>query len=217
MKQYLFIIKEIRKGKSVTRAFLNLRLKNEEIKGRTIDIGGGNNSEYISFMNRHDSVDFTNFDIKDGALVDFEKDKLPSEDNQYDTVIFLNVLEHIFNYQHIVNEIIRITKPGGKIIGFVPFLMWYHPDHHDFFRYTHEALKKIIQEAGGKDFEIESISRGPFTASAQMILASTPAFLRVPIYTCFHMLDSCFLKLRPTHGDKYALGYYFVLKYEYHD
>lgn len=211
MSDFAFLIKEIWGGQSVTRSFLDLRLKKETLTGTVMDIGGGKNSDYVTFMPRADGVRFTNFDIKNGASVDFEKDNLPLESDSCDTVLFLNVMEHIFNYQHIANEVVRITRPDGRLIGFVPFLMWYHADHRDFFRYTHEALEIIFTNAGAKKITIESISFGPFAASAQMVLFSVPRVLRVPIFSLAYLLDSLFLILRPQHGKRYALGYYFVL------
>lgn len=211
MSDFSFLIKEIWKGESVTRSFLNLRLGKETLVGKVMDIGGGKNSDYISFMKRKEGVDFVNFDVKTGAQVDFEKDPLPLTSDSCDTVLFLNVMEHIFNHQHIASEVVRIMKPSGQLIGFVPFLMWYHADHRDFFRYTHEALEIIFTKAGANDIKIESVSFGPFIAAAQMVTASFPRLFRVPIFSFAYLLDSIFLTFRPTHGKRYALGYYFVL------
>ncbi len=152
MKKYLFVLKEIWRGKSILRAASNFQLRDIELKGKTIDIGGGRGEKYVSFIKRSTDVEFQTFDLKNGDFVDFEKDQLPAEDNTYDSVLFLNVMEHIFNHQHIANEVMRITKPGGQMIGFVPFLMWYHPDHKDFFRYTHEAIEIICERAGARMF-----------------------------------------------------------------
>lgn len=212
MKDFIFIIKEIAKGKSVTRAYLNLRLSQDVLKGDTIDIGGGKNADYLSFMKKDGSVSFKTFDMKAGATTDFEKDQLPAIDGQFDTVLFLNVMEHIYNYQHIAKEVVRITKKEGQLIGFVPFLMWYHPDHHDYFRYTHEALEKIFTQVGATTILIEPIARGPFIAACQMALQSFPKILRVPVFLVFIFLDKIFLLLRPSHGERYALGYYFKIK-----
>jgi hypothetical protein len=121
-------------------------------------------------------------------------------------------MEHIFNHQHLANEVVRITKPGGKVIGFVPFLMWYHPDHHDYYRYTHEALEKIFAAAGASKIQIESIAYGPFTAAAQMITQSFPAVLAPAVFTLFYALDSLYLVLRPKRGKNFALGYFFILQ-----
>lgn len=210
MSQRVSIWREIWSGKSVTRAYLNQRLSNETLLGKTIDIGGGHGADYITFMQREGSVSFETFDVKAGTMVDFETDTLGAADGAYDTVLFLNVLEHIFNHQHLANEIVRIVKPGGQVIGFVPFLMWYHPDHRDYFRYTHEALQVIFTKAGAKNITIEPVARGPFTAAAQMILQSLPRLVRIPVFLPFYLLDCLFGQLRPSRRSPFALGYYFV-------
>jgi len=208
---FLFLIKEIMAGKSVTRAYLNLLLSQEILKGRTIDIGGGENSNYIDFMKFEENFSFGTLDIKSDDKLDFEKDQLPANDNEYDTVLFLNVMEHIYNYKHIMKEVIRITKPSGRVIGFVPFMMWYHPDHGDYFRFTHEALEKIIQECGSNKFSIKPVAKGPFTAAFQMICKILPKLIRIPTIIIFHALDVVYLHLQPNNGDRYALGYYFII------
>lgn len=211
MKDVTFLIKEVWQGKSVTRSFLNLHLKRETLMGEVMDIGGGKSADYVSFMKRGDHVHFVNFDIKTGAIVDFEKDSLPLVTDSCDTVLFLNVMEHIYNHQHIADEVVRIAKPGGQIIGFVPFLMWYHADHRDFFRYTHEALEIIFKKAGATQISIESVSHGPFIASLQMLSQLMPRVLNIPLLVLFYAVDSLYLKLKPTQVGRYALGYYFKL------
>jgi SAM-dependent methyltransferase len=209
MSDFTFLCKEIFKGKSVVRAYYNARLKKDTLVGSVIDVGGGKNADYISFMSRAGEVSFKTFDLKAGAKIDFEIDLLPAATGAYDTVLFLNVMEHIYNHKHILKEVYRITKPGGQLIGVVPFLMWYHPDHKDFFRYTHEALKQIFVECGITEYSIEPLARGPFTAAAQMIMQSLPIITRLPVFLFFYGLDSIFLILRPENGARYILGYYF--------
>lgn len=202
---------EVSGGKSVTRAYLNFALLKEELKGKTIDIGGGRKSSYLSFIPRKEGVTFETFDLKSGNNVNFETDTLPAVDNSYDTVLFLNVMEHIFNYQHIANEVVRITKNDGQLIGFVPFLMWYHPDHSDFFRYTDESLRKIFECAGARCTEIIPIEEGPFIASFQMFNLSLPLFLRPVFLIIFYGLDWLYFMLRRPLRNKYVLGYLFKI------
>lgn len=211
MSKFSFVIKRLWKGESVTRAYLNFRLSKDILKGKTIDIGGGKSADYISFMETSKDIDFQTFDVKFGQSIDFEKDSLPSTNNSYETVLFLNVMEHIFNYQHIANEVVRITKPGGQLIGFVPFLMWYHPDHRDFFRYTHESLELIFKKAGIIKINVESISEGPFVAMTQMVGQLLPSPLMIIFFIINYSLDKLYLKLRPNRKGIYALGYYFVI------
>jgi SAM-dependent methyltransferase len=212
MKKLAFLTKEVSKGKSILRSFLNYDLKDYELKGKTIDIGGGKNSDYIAFMKRSLDIDFLSFDIKAGASIDFEKDSLPSQNDTFDTVLFLNVMEHIFNHQHIANEVMRITKPGGQMLGYVPFLMWYHPDHKDFFRYTHEALEIIFQRAGAKSVQIIPNYCGPFIAAAQMAILSFPKIFRPFIFICSYILDEIFFAIKRTRNSRYILGYLFLCK-----
>jgi SAM-dependent methyltransferase len=212
MSRFLFTLKEVSKGKSVTRAFLNYRLSQDTLKGKTIDIGGGKNPDYLAFMKRQPGTQLVSFDIKTGATTDFEKDPLPAEDGSFDTVLFLNVMEHIFNHQHIAGEVVRIVRPQGQLIGFVPFLMWYHPDHRDFFRYTDEALERILSQAGAQQCVVEPIAHGPFTAALQMFGQLLPGFITAILFVIVYSLDSLYVKLKPIAKGRYALGYYFTVK-----
>jgi len=212
MSRFLNITKGLLEGKSITRILLNDRLKSETLIGNTIDIGGGRNADYISFMPKAEDVNFLSFDIKNGAEIDFEKDSLPSKNGAYDTVLFLNVMEHIFNYQHIANEVTRIVKPGGQLLGFVPFLMWYHPDHSDFFRYTHEALEKIFNTAGATSCKIEVVGAGPFLAAAQMVIQSFPKILRPVVFGFIYTFEKLYQLGKGKNAREYALGYYFKVE-----
>ncbi|MCB0280700.1 MAG: methyltransferase domain-containing protein [Calditrichaeota bacterium] len=207
---FWFVIRELWKSKSVTRSFLNYRLSLEKIEGYTIDLGAGKKDLYSTLIPQATGTELVSFDFKQGNQVDFETDKLPADENTYDTVLLLNVLEHIFNHAHLLKEIGRIKKPTGRLIGFVPFLMWYHPDPHDYFRYTFEALEKLHHQAGYQKITIESIHYGPFVASLQMIHTCLPRWARVIIFVAAYGLDSLFRILRPKAVTRYALGYYFV-------
>lgn len=207
--QKISIWKSIWLGHSVTRAYLNQRLVKESLAGKTIDIGGGHDADYIKFMHRNTNVTFETFDVKAGAEINFETDSLPAVNDLYDTALFLNVMEHIFNHQHLANEVVRIVKPGGQVIGFVPFLMWYHPDHRDFFRYTHEAIEIIFEKAGGKNITVEAVYFGPGAAAAHMLLQSFPRILRIPIFSIFYLFDVVYRKFRMNRANVFALGYFF--------
>jgi SAM-dependent methyltransferase len=211
MNKFSFLCKEIIKGKSVTRSFLNYRLQQESLQGETIDIGGGRSADYLSFMDRTVGVNFRTFDVKVGEKIDFEKDALPANNDSYDTVLFLNVMEHVFNYQHIADEVVRIIKPNGNLIGFVPFLMWYHPDHRDFFRYTHEALEIILRKAGGKKILIEFVGFGPFVAASQMVVGILPRPFALILFSINYLFDCLYLKLKPSNHSRHTLGYLFLV------
>jgi len=210
MSELKFLVKEIWQGRSVMRAFLNLRLTQETLNGKTIDVGGGKHADYLSFMKKDSQFELLHYDVKTGAEIDFEKDLLPAEDGAYDTVLFLNVMEHIFNHQHIANEVVRIVRPGGRLIGFTPFLMLFHGDPNDYFRYTDEALQKILEKTSATNITVTPIAKGPFIAACHMVILWFPIPFRVPLFLLSYWLDNFFLALKPEHGSRYALGYLFV-------
>jgi SAM-dependent methyltransferase len=153
-------------------------------------------------------------DIVDGAFqkINFETDALPYADGAYDTVVVCNVLEHIFNHRFLTNEMYRVLKQGGGLVGFVPFLFQYHPDPHDYFRYTKEALTRVLKDAGFRDVAVTEIGGGPFFVNYNTLSLSMPRVIRIVLFPLYALLDWIFLKLRPQARERYPLGYLFTAK-----
>ena len=64
-------------------------------------------------------------------LVDLEREKLPFGENTFDLVVSLEVIEHIWNTNHFLEQILRVLKPQGYIIISTPNYDYYK------FRMTH--------------------------------------------------------------------------------
>lgn len=212
MNDFLFLLKSIWRGNSITRSVLDARLKCEFIKGLILDLGAGKKDVYSNLIPKEQDAKFSFLDVKLGATIDFEIDPLPYTEGTFDTVLFFNVLEHLFNYIHILKEIRRIKKHDGQLVGFVPFLMWYHKDPHDFFRYTHESLSRILDECGYKDIIVEPLYKGPYTTALQMVYPTVPIFVRVFLFIFVYPIDALFRRIRPEGAKRYVLGYYFKAK-----
>ena len=210
MPPLFFILKSLYSGKTLVRTLLEYRLSKLTFKGEVLDLGSGGTDQYTKFIPREEGTRVILFDQKKGEECDFEKDALPYSESQFETILFLNVLEHIYNHRHILKEINRIKQDSGTLIGFVPFLKWYHADPRDFFRYTHEALEKLLHQTSYSNVTVEGLYLGPYSTAFDMILPTLPKFIRPVLYVpCFY-LDVVFRKLRPAGAKRYVLGYFFT-------
>lgn len=207
-----FILKSLIGGKTLVRTLLDFRLSKQEFTGVIVDLGAGGSDQFTDSALFSSDTQIVRFDQKRGQETNFEKDRLPFESNQFDIVIFLNVLEHIYNHKHILKEISRIKKDSGQLIGFVPFLKWYHADPHDYFRYTYEALELMLKEVGYTDVTVETLYIGPYSTAFDMILPTLPKILRPVLYVPSYLLDIVFRSLRKKAATRYALGYYFIAR-----
>lgn len=68
------------------------------------------------------------------------------EEHSVDLVICTEVLEHVSQPLAAVEKIFRVLKPGGRLVASTPFLVPYHPDPHDFYRYTKEGWAQLTHQ-----------------------------------------------------------------------
>lgn len=74
--------------------------------------------------------------------------KLPFPDNSIDTILLLDVLEHLPDSEVAVSEMVRVLRIDGCLILQVPFLYPLHDVPLDFQRWTHFGLRKMMSEHG---------------------------------------------------------------------
>lgn len=155
---------------SLIRLTHNFFLKKIKLTGKTIDLGSGEGSN----LTYYDFIDHNNANIEKADYFKSAKNKIDLEqnlsigENQYDTIILFNTIEHIENYKNLISEIYRVLKKNGNLELFVPFLVLYHPDPIDIFRPTHYYLEKILKDKGF-DVQITLIGVGPFFTAYQNI------------------------------------------------
>jgi len=137
-------------------------LKNIILNGSILDIWGSKNSNYHKLIKWNNTIITAN--ISQGVEYDIHLDlekKFPIKKEIYDNILCLSVLEHIFNFQNVIDESFRIMKKWWKAVFATPFIFKYHKNPDDYFRYTESCLKKIFIKAG---FSKENITIIPIGA-----------------------------------------------------
>lgn len=131
------------------------------ITGNILDFGCGS-KPYESLFTRSQSyvgidLEVTGHDHENSKVdVFYDGKKIPFPDNHFDAVVCFEVFEHIFNLDEVLNEIRRVTKPGGKILATIPFAWDEHEQPYDFARYTSFGIQHLLEKAG---YQISSLEK----------------------------------------------------------
>jgi SAM-dependent methyltransferase len=72
--------------------------------------------------------------------------ELQWEADYFDTVLCLEVLEHLYDPQRAIDRIFHVLKPGGVCILSTRFLYRYHPDPEDHYRFTWDSLRHLFRQ-----------------------------------------------------------------------
>lgn len=65
-------------------------------------------------------------------------------DGEFDMVVCMYVLEHVFDVGAAVRNIHRALVPGGRALIAVPHLYPYHDEPIDFWRFTEHSLRTLL-------------------------------------------------------------------------
>ncbi len=93
---------------------------------------------------------------------------LPVEDEYFDLVVCTEVLEHVPEPGRVLDEILRVTAKGGRLVLTVPFVIELHEEPHDHFRYTSYGLRGLLERAGFEQIEVLPLT-GWFSTLAAMM------------------------------------------------
>jgi SAM-dependent methyltransferase len=94
---------------------------------------------------------------------------LPFKPRSFDTVLALEMLEHVANPDACVAEFARVLRPGGRLLLTVPLIAPLHQWPFDFYRYTSRGVEALLARHG---FEIEQVEpRGNFATATGATVA----------------------------------------------
>ncbi len=129
------------------------------LNGVVLEIGAGGNYLKGSFLSRYDEWISLDYDLRSESI-DLRGDgqQLPFKNEMFDTIISIDVLEHIPNPEKFVSEILRVIKPGGTVILSTPFFFYMHEEPNDFFRFSRYGLEILFERNGFSVLEIIPIA-----------------------------------------------------------
>jgi SAM-dependent methyltransferase len=121
--------------------------------GRGLNIGSGSSWHTASIIN---------LDLCIGPQVNCvgNAEDLPFADDSFALIVTQETLEHVGNPEKAMEEIYRVTQPGGLLYCQLPFVIGYHPGPTDFWRFTREGIQQLVERHGFNCEEV-SISVGP--------------------------------------------------------
>lgn len=96
--------------------------------------------------------------------------RLPFQDGRFDTVLMLDVLEHLAEPGAAAREAARVLRPGGRLLVAVPFAYPMHDLPHDYQRFTGQGLQRLVQAAGLELTSLEEVGGGIAAASLNLNL-----------------------------------------------
>lgn len=191
---------------------MNTILESADPSYPILDLGGGPQFSYYSKMGL-DSNKVISVNLPRGENHDVSADatkSLPFKDGVFSTVLCLNVLEHISKPVRVLDEIFRVTEPGGVVYAYVPFIHQVHSDPEDFTRFTSVGLNNLFSQYDGVD--IIPHSYGPISAAAKLTWSlQTFNVFRYICWRVSNILDSLFYEFglySPSTPEKFPTGYF---------
>jgi len=130
--------------------FKDVRKHLPAYEGNILDIGCGQ-SPYKFLLDpaktRYfgiDIVDAESFGYHNPDITSFDGKNIPFEDEKFDGMICTEVLEHVQEYQYLIDEMYRTAKKDADLIVTIPWSARYHYIPYDYFRYTPSSLKTMF-------------------------------------------------------------------------
>lgn len=131
---------------------------------RVLDVGAGT-APYRSLFGhcKYETHDFAQYDGYKGpegqyADIDYVSDivSIPVPDGVFDVILCTEVLEHVPYPIDALREMVRITKPGGRLFLSAPLGSGLHQEPYHFYGgYTDHWYRKFLEEFGCEVVSIE--------------------------------------------------------------
>jgi SAM-dependent methyltransferase len=113
---------------------------------RVLDVGCGVKPYYPFFAGV--ASEYLGVDVVENPAAELlgSVEALPVPDGGFDLVLCTQVLEHCDDPAQAVRELRRVTAPGGRVLASTHGVQVYHPSPVDYWRWTHEGLRKLFDD-----------------------------------------------------------------------
>ena len=192
-------------------------------KGNLLDLGCGKAPLYLIYKNHASNITCVDWDnsIHGHSHLDFTMDlneKLKFDNDQFDTIILSDVLEHIREPKNLMSEIFRILKNEGHLLMNIPFLYWLHEEPYDYQRFTKYALINLSKSSGFEIIALNEIGGAPEVTSDILQKSTYSGRLGRRVSSTIYFLTTVFLntkwgqKISKKSSLQFPYGYFLVLK-----
>lgn len=191
---------------SIYRALEYEALSRLEYRGRVLDFGGGRQAKYhdafLSWL-VDGSYESANIDpaMEPTYLVE-AGGGLPLASGAFDMVVSINTLEHVYELDMTLDELLRVVRPGGRLVFAVPFLYRVHASPDDFNRPTASWWRETLSRKGIEALEITPLVWDGITSGVAVIEGVAPFSRLRRILLPLHGLAYSWLRSRGS-GDRY--------------
>lgn len=125
------------------------------LRGKVLDAGCGH-APYLEIIKKYSTeivmVDYNLSHNEQAICADVQH--LPLLNNSMDSILSIQVLEHVANPFEAIREAGRVLNSGGILLLSVPHLSRLHEIPHDYFRFTEYGLKQMAEIGGFEVLEI---------------------------------------------------------------
>jgi SAM-dependent methyltransferase len=128
--------------------------------GKVVDVGCGGQPYRALFPER---VQYVGIDIADASTnfgydttdtIYFDGGQWPEQTANADLVLCTEVLEHVPSPEKFLQQAYRSLRPGGCLVGTVPFAARWHFIPFDYWRFTPSGLKQLLESAGFENVQV---------------------------------------------------------------
>lgn len=215
-KKFTFIHKLIFKNYSILRILQILEALKLNLDEEVLDLGSKPSSNNVSnFINVKKKIIYADKNSQDKSDLNIDLENVNSDYNlRFKYVLLFNVLEHVFKFKNCVKNCYFFLKKDGFLYGTVPFFFRIHGSPNDYFRYTDQAIYKILKDTGFNEIEIKILGGGIFLCfynSIFMITRRIPFFNNIMYIICI-LLDFIISIFSKNVKKIYPIGYFFVAK-----